>query len=84
MYLNHAHGLAILLESTFRVSAVALSLSTVKHGSFLFAWINEKTKKTKKNLKTACACLGLYTVYRTAVDQLVVTYLWYKYNYTDF
>ena len=37
------HGsLAILLESTFRVSAVALSLSTVKHGSFsLLTFLNK-------------------------------------------
>ncbi len=53
------HGsLAILLESTFRVSAVALSVSTVKHGSFLFAYfleqINEKTKKQLEN----CASWG--------------------------
>ncbi len=57
MYLNRAHGsLAILLESTFRVSAVALSLSTVKHGSFLFAYFLEQMKNNLKN----CACLGLY------------------------
>ena len=53
------HGsLAILLESTFRVSAVALSLSTVKHGFFLFAYLLEQMKKTKKQLEN-CACLGL-------------------------
>ncbi len=51
------HGsLAILLESTFHVSAIALSLSIVKHGSFLFAYFLEQMKKTKNNLKN-CACL---------------------------
>ncbi len=34
--------IAILLKSSFRVSAVALSLSTVKHGSFLFAYFLEQ------------------------------------------
>ncbi len=48
---------AILLESTFRVSAVALSLSTVKHGSFLFAYFLEQMKKL--NFLKNCACLGL-------------------------
>ncbi len=45
--------------STFHVSAVALSLSTVKHGSFLFAYFLEQMKKLKNNLKN-CVCLGLY------------------------
>ena len=55
-------------EASFRVSAVALSLSTVKHGSFHFAYFLKQMKKQKKNLKN-CACLGLYTIYPTGVDQ---------------
>ncbi len=45
------HGsLAILLESSFRVSAVALS---VKHGSFLFAYFLEQMKKHLKTVHGA-------------------------------
>ncbi len=54
------HGsLAILLENSFCVSAVALSLSTVKHGSFLFVYFLEQIKN--KQLEN-CACLELYDI----------------------
>ncbi len=61
-----------LLESTFCVFAVALSLSTVKHGSFLFTYFLEQMKKLKNNLKN-CTYRGccLYAIYPTAVDQLM-------------
>ena len=49
---------AILLENTFRVFTVALSVSTFKHGTFLFAYFLEQMKKQKK--LENCACLGLY------------------------
>ncbi len=44
--------LSHLVGSSFRISAVTLSLSTVKHGSFLFAYFLDKLKN---NLKTVHA-----------------------------
>ncbi len=38
-------GLAILLESSFRASAIALSLGIVKHGSFLFVYFLKQKKE---------------------------------------
>ncbi len=58
------HGsLAILLESSFRVSAVALSLGIVTYGSFLFAYFLEQIKSLKKQLLKTVHAWGCMLIF---------------------